>query len=143
MSDKENISEHITYYEATHSNKAVEKGLDNTPSAEQLENMKLVALMCFEPTRKWYGKPIHINSFFRSPEVNKAVNGSPTSDHPKGNSIDFTAGSREENLKIFNWMKANLIFDQLIWENDGEWIHVSFRKAMNRNQVLNLHQIVA
>lgn len=136
------ISEHITYAEATHSDKAIEKGLDNTPNEEQLEHMKLVALMCFEPARKWYDKPLHILSFFRSPEVNKAVNGSPTSDHPKGNSIDLTTGSREENLKLFNWMKTNLIFDQLIWENDGAWIHVSFRKNGNRNQTLNLKQVI-
>lgn len=137
-----NISEHISYEEATHSDKAVEKGLDNTPNDEQLENMKLVALMCFEPVRKWYGKPLKINSFFRTPEVNKAVNGSPTSDHPKGNSIDFTSGNRDENIKLFNWCKANLIFDQLIWENDGVWIHISFRKNGNRNDTLNLHQII-
>lgn len=139
----ENISKHISYKEATHSNKAVELGLDNTPNAEQLERMRVVALMCFEPVREWYGKALKILSFFRSPKVNKAVNGSPTSDHPNGCSIDFTAGSREENLKLFNWMKANLIFDQLIWENDGAWIHVSFRVGGNRNQVLNLKQIVA
>jgi len=139
----ENISEHISYKEATHSNKAVELGLDNTPNAEQLERMKVVAVMCFEPVRKWYGKAIKINSFFRSLLVNKAVNGSPTSDHMNGCSIDLTAGSREENLKLFNWMKANLIFDQLIWENDGQWIHVSFRVGNNRNQVKNLTQIVA
>lgn len=137
------ISKHISYSEATHSDKAIKLGLDNTPSTEHLVNMKDVALMCFEPLREWYGKPIKINSFFRSPEVNKAVKGSNTSDHMKGCSIDLTAESKEENLKLFVWMKANLIFDQLIWENEGEWIHVSFRKGQNRNQVLNLNQIVA
>lgn len=139
----ENISEHISYAESIHSEKAISLGLDNTPNEEQLVRMREVALMCFEPLRKWYGKAIKINSFFRSPLVNKAVNGSPTSDHMKGCSIDLTAGSKEENLKLFTWMKANLIFDQLIWENEGAWIHVSFKKGQNRNQVLNLKQIVA
>ncbi len=138
----ENISEHITYKESIHSDKAVKLGLDNTPNDEQLINMKEVALMCFEPVRKWYGKPLEILSFFRSLLVNTAVNGSPTSDHLKGCSIDFTAGSREENLKIFLWCKANLIFDQLIWENDGRWIHISFRKTGNRNETLKLTQII-
>ena len=73
----EMISEHITYFEAVNSEKATKLGLDNTPNAECLLAMKTVAVMCFEPVRKWYGKPIKINSFFRSPEVNKAVNGSP------------------------------------------------------------------
>lgn len=139
----ENISKHISYAESIHSDKAIKLKLDNTPNSEQLANMKEVALMCFEPVREWYGKPITINSFFRSLEVNKAVKGSTTSDHMKGCSIDLTAGSKEENLKLFTWMKSNLIFDQLIWENEGEWIHVSFRKGQNRNQVLNLKQIVA
>ena len=138
-----NISEHITYKEATHSDKAVKLGLKNEPDQDQLLAMATVAKMCFEPVRKWYGKPIKINSFFRSPEVNKAVNGSPTSDHMKGRSIDIDAGNREENLKLFLWMKSNLIYDQLIWENDGAWIHVSFRTGSNRNQVLNLKQDVA
>lgn len=137
------ISKHISYAESIFSGKAVELKLDNTPNEEQLTNMKLVAERCFEPVRDFYQKPIKINSFFRSPLVNKAVNGSPTSDHMKGCSIDLTAGSKEENLKLFNWMKLNLIFDQLIWENDGQWIHVSFRKGSNRNQIKNLTQIVA
>ncbi len=135
-----NISEHISLSEATHSEKAKQLGLDNTPEDLFIANMKLVALMCFEKVRNWYGKPIKINSFYRSPEVNKAVNGSPTSDHMRGHAIDLTAGSREENLKLFNWMKLNLIFDQLIWENDGAWIHVSYRAKGNRNQTLNLQQ---
>lgn len=136
------ISEHITYEEAVRSEKAIKLKLINVPNDAQLANMKIVAEKCFEPTRKWYGLPIKINSFFRSPEVNKAVNGSPTSDHMKGNSIDLTAGSTADNLKLFNWMKANLIYDQLIWENDGDWIHVSFRVNGNRNQCLNLQQII-
>lgn len=136
------ISEHITFNEATHSDKAIEKGLKNIPNTDQLSNMRIVAKECFEPVRNWYGKPIKINSFFRTPDVNKAVNGSKTSDHMNGNAIDLTAGNREENLKLFNWMKLHLIFDQLIWENDGAWIHVSFRKDGNRNQTKNLTQII-
>lgn len=138
-----NISKHITYEEAVYSFKASQMGLTNIPGNAEFEAMKLVAEKCFEPTREWYGKPIKINSFFRSPEVNKAVNGSPSSDHMKGSSIDLTGGNKAENLKLFNWMKANLEFDQLIWENDGDWIHVSYRKNGNRKQVLNLKQKVA
>lgn len=136
------ISEHISYEESVYSFKAAQLGLVNIPNDVQLQNMKAVAERCFEPVRAWYGKPIKINSFFRSPEVNKAVNGSPTSDHMTGRAIDLTAGSKEENLKLFVWMKNNLIVDQLIWENEGQWIHVSFRAGANRNQVLNLMQKV-
>jgi len=107
--------------------------------------MKLVAEKCFEPVRRWYGKPIKINSFFRSPEVNKAVNGSPTSDHVHGRAIDMSTGSREENLKLFNWMKANLTFDNLIYEfgddSGPDWIHVSYRENANRKKAMRAKKI--
>jgi zinc D-Ala-D-Ala carboxypeptidase len=141
-----NVSEHISLREATHSDKAEKLGLDNSPNAEQLNNMVLVATMCFEPLRLWYGKPIKINSFFRSEAVNKAVNGSPTSDHCKGHAIDLSV-SKSENKKLFEYAKENLQFDQLIWENGDEsgpdWVHISYRRNGNRNQVLNLKQKVA
>ena len=136
----ENISEHITYREATTSNKAIALGIDNKPNLEQLYNMGLVSNLCFEPLRKWYGKPIKINSFFRNPETNKVVNGSKTSDHMQGCAIDLTAGNIEENKKLFEWAKNNLEFDQLIWENGGVWLHISYRKSGNRKQIKDLIQ---
>lgn len=132
------ISEHITFDEATISHTAIRLRIDNTPTAEIIENMKLVAVKCFEPLRKWYGKPIKINSFYRSVLLNKAIGGSPTSDHVKGCSIDLTGGSKDENKKIYDWCKANLIFDQLINEYDYTWVHISFKKGMNRNQSFDI-----
>ena len=89
----EKISEHISYTEAT----ATSKKLPNIPSDKELEAMKLVALLCFEPMRKWYGKPLKVNSFFRSKEVNKAVGGASTSQHLFGEAIDLTTGNKEDN----------------------------------------------
>lgn len=134
----ENISEHITYKEATRSNKAIALGIDNNPNLEQLYNMGLVANLCFEPLRKWYGKPIKINSFFRNPETNKAVNGSKTSDHMQGCAIDLTAGSKEENKKLFDWLKDNVEFTQLINEYDYTWVHISYDKNNLKKQILNI-----
>ena len=130
------ISEHITYKEATFSNTAIRHGIDNTPNADQLTNMELVAKACFEPVRNWYGKPIKINSFFRSDILNKKVKGSKTSQHVQGKAIDIDAGSVEENTKIFNWLKDNVQFDQLINEYNFSWVHVSFNLGKNRKQVL-------
>lgn len=134
------ISKHISYKEATYSATAARLKIDNTPSAEVLANMKLVAEKCFEPLREWYGKPIKINSFYRSPELNKAVKGAKNSDHVKGMAIDIDAGSNSENLKLFNWLKENAEFKQLIHEygdkNGPEWVHISYDQNDLRTQLL-------
>ena len=130
------VSEHITLHEATVSTTALRLGIINDPNEEQLKSMQLVAEMCFEPLRKWYNKPIKINSFFRCKALNDAVKGSDTSQHCKGEAIDMDAGSKEENKKLFDWCKANLIFDQLINEYDYSWVHISYKVGMNRNQTL-------
>ena len=132
----ESISEHITYDEATLSPTSLRFGIKNYPTSEQLLAMRAVANNCFEPLRKWYGKPIKINSFFRCDELNKKVGGAKNSQHTKGEAIDMSAGSKEENKKLFDWCKLNLKWDQLIWEYDGAWIHISFRAVGNRNQTL-------
>ncbi len=130
------ISKHITLEEAINSPTALRLKIDNKPNDIVLESMKLVAEKCFEPLRVWYGKPIKVNSFYRSLNLNKAVGGSATSQHVKGEAIDLTGGSKEENKKIFDWCKVNLVFDQLINEYDYTWIHISYNKTKNRNQIL-------
>jgi hypothetical protein len=130
------ISKHITYEEATQSPTALRLKIKNEPDTAQLESMKAVAAMCFEPLREWYAKPIKINSFFRCDELNKAVGGAKNSQHSKGEAIDMNAGSKEENKKLFDWCKANLIFDQLINEYDYTWVHISYK--VNRNQTLTV-----
>jgi hypothetical protein len=132
----ENISKHISFTEATHSPTATKLGINNNPDKTQLEAMKLVADKCFEPLRLWYGKPIKIYSYFRSDLLNRAVKGSLTSQHKKGEAIDIDAGSKEENKKLFDWCKANLHFDQLINEYDYSWVHISYKMSGNRNMVL-------
>ena len=106
-----NISEHITLHEAIESPTALRLKIDNMPDAITLTNMQLVAEKCFEPLRKWYGKPIKVNSFYRCPALNTAVGGAANSQHTNGQAIDMTAGSKAENEKLFNWCKDNLVFD--------------------------------
>lgn len=133
-----NISKHITLHEATTSPTALRLGIKNEPDKEMIEHMVLVAEKCFEPLREWYGKPLKVNSFYRCYELNKAVGGSATSQHVKGQAIDISAGSKEENKKLFEWCKANLTYDQLINEYNFSWVHISFALNMNRNQVLTI-----
>lgn len=135
------ISKHISIKEATFSPTAVRNGIDNMPEKFVLDRMKLVANRCFEPLRKWYGKPIKINSFYRSFDLNRAVKGSSTSQHCLGEAIDIDAD--KDNKKLFNWILQNLDFDQLLWEygndNEPDWIHISYTEQRpNRNQVLRV-----
>src|SRR6188768_1552311 len=114
------ISKHITLSEATKSVTAIRNGIDNTPDADTIKRMQTVATECFEPAREFMGAPIKVNSFYRCATLNKLVGGSLTSQHVKGEAIDMDAGTNADNKKLFDWCKANLIFDQLIWEYGDE-----------------------
>lgn len=132
----ENISKHITFKEATFSATAQRLGIKNEPTLEHLKAMITVAEKCFEPLREWYGKPLRINSFYRGKDLNKAVKGSATSQHCKGEAIDIDAGSVAENKKIHDWIKNNLEFTQLINEYNYSWVHVSYDAKNLKKQCL-------
>jgi hypothetical protein len=139
-----NISKHITLKEATYSATGEAKKIDNTPTAEHLENMKLLAEKVFEPVREWYGKPIKINSFYRGKALNAAIpNSSSTSQHSFGQAMDMDTTS--DNKKIFDYIKDNLDWDQLIFEGgtdaNPDWVHVSYKKSGNRKQVLRMRKV--
>ena len=125
------ISKHISYKEGTNSITAIRRGIDNTPNDEQLDNMVLLAEKVFEPLRAWVGGPIKINSFFRCPQLNKAIGGSAKSQHCHGQAIDIddTYG-KVANSEMYNYIKKNLDFDQMIWEfgddDNPAWVHVSY-----------------
>ena len=132
----ENISKHITFKEATFSATAQRLGIKNEPTLEHLKAMITVAEKCFEPLREWYGKPLRINSFYRGKDLNRAVKGSLSSQHCKGEAIDIDAGSVAENKKIHDWIKANLEFTQLINEYNYSWVHVSYDPKNLKKQCL-------
>lgn len=141
------ISTHISYKEGTHSNTAIRRNIDNIPNDYQLANMNAVALNIFEPLREWAGGPIKINSFFRSPDLNAAIGGSSKSQHCEGRAIDIddTFGHKT-NAEMYNYIKENLNFDQLIWEfgNDAnpDWVHVSYvSDDQNRNRCLKAERV--
>ena len=140
------ISDNITYAEAIHSQTAKRRGIDNTPTAKQVEVMKLTAEKIFEPLRKFVGGPIKVNSFFRSAELNKAIGGSRTSQHCKGQAIDIDdVFGHKTNAEMYNWVKENLNFDQMIWEfgtdMNPNWVHISYvSEEDNRNRCLKAYK---
>jgi len=140
------ISKHISYKEAVYSRTAQRRDIYNHPENDQADNMRLIAEQVFEPLRSWVGGPIKINSFFRSPELNTAIGGSTKSQHCQGQAIDLddTFG-RATNAEMYEFIKENLDFDQMIWEfgsdDNPDWVHVSYvSEDKNRNRCLKAYK---
>lgn len=139
-----NISRYLTYEEATKSPTALRLGITNEPDPIQLSNMQFVATEIFDKVREFVGGPLYASSFFRSKELNDAVPGSSaTSQHMAGQAIDIDADTfgNGNNKAIFDYIRNELIFDQVISEYPDKfgrpsWVHVSKSKNHNRGQVL-------
>lgn len=147
MRSNKTISKNISYTEATKSITAIKRGIDNTPDCNALSNMQFVAENIFEAVRGRFCVPIAVTSFYRSPALNRAIGGSSTSQHVKGEAVDLDADVYGviTNKYIFDYIKDNLNFDQLIWEfGDNEepgWVHVSLKKTgVNRKQILQAYK---
>ena len=110
-------------------------GLPNRPTQDNINNLGLLVREVLQPLRDLVGFSIHINSGFRSPLVNKSVGGVPTSQHVKGQAADLDS---QDNKLLFETIREELIFDQVINEHDYSWIHVSYKSQGNRNEVLEL-----
>jgi zinc D-Ala-D-Ala carboxypeptidase len=138
------LSEHLNLSEVTKSDTAKRKGISNEPTPEHLENFKKLAENIFEPIRKHFNQPIFISSGYRSKELNTAIGGSLTSQHCSGEAIDIDMDGRSNtvtNKAVFDYIKGNLNFDQLIWEfgtdSNPDWVHVSYESTgRQRKQVL-------
>jgi len=140
------ISKHISDKESVYSRTALRLDIDNTPTKEHKQNMVKLAEEVFEPLRSYVGGPIKINSFYRSPKLNKAIGGSTKSQHCNGQAIDIddTFG-RATNAEMYRFIKDHLDFDQIIWEfgNDKNpnWVHVSYVSPQdNRNRCLQAYK---
>lgn len=129
---------YFTIKELCQSSTATQKGIDNTPNSEIVNNLTQLVDNILDPLREEYGKPIKVNSGYRCDALNKAVGGSKTSYHRFGLAADITAGSKFENKKLFILVQTlNLPYDQLIDEKGYSWIHISF-STKPRKQILHL-----
>ena len=143
------LSKNLSLSECLVSNTAKRLSLSNEPTKEHLDNLTDIALNIFQPLREGLNVPIYVSSGYRSKELNKAIRGSSkTSQHLKGQALDLDADvyGRVTNLEIFNYIKDNLDFDQLILEcvgDDGRggWIHVSYNKGNNKGKVMRMDRI--
>lgn len=114
-------------------------GINNKCNQEHVANLTVLVDNVLDPLRTWYGKPLTVSSGYRCPALNKAVKGSNTSQHMSGQAADIDTGDRQQNKLLFEYIRKNLPFDQLIDESNFAWVHVSYRADdKNRNQVLSL-----
>ena len=141
------LSAHFALGEFTRSESAKREGLDNTPTAEHLENLKILCEKVLEPIRLRFGS-INISSGYRGKMINHFIGGSVSSDHCLGRAADIDmddSGTGVTNTEIFNYIKDNLDYDQLIWEfgtkEKPDWVHVGYRGKDNRKQTLRATKV--
>ena len=128
---------HFTIAELTRSATARRLGIDNTPPASAVKALTALVDNVLDPLRDAWGGPIRVNSGYRCPELNKAVGGTPSSQHQHGEAADITVGSRSANRRLLALIKRlDLPVDQCIDEKGCRWIHMSHRPSHNRRMYM-------
>ena len=140
-----NLSDNFSLLELTKSQTAERKGIDNTPSPEHQENLKLLCTHILQPVRDHFERVVSVSSGYRSPELCTAIGSKISSQHAKGQAADFEIyGLSNRELSI--WIHENLEYDQLIleyWKKEDPssgWVHCSFDDRVNRKQYLKAYK---
>lgn len=121
---------YFTVKELCQSATAAAKGIDNTPPISATARLINLISDILDPVREKWGKPIRVTSGYRCPALNKAVGGTPNSQHLRGEAADITTGSKKDNQTLYELIKSSgLDFDQLIDEKDFTWLHISYTKT--------------
>ena len=133
------LSKNFSLAELVKSQTAERMGLNNSPNEDQTENLRLLCERVLQPVRDHFGQVVTISSGFRDPILSAKIGSSTKSQHCKGMAADFEIFGVDNN-EVSDWIKENLMFDQLILEyfepgqpNSG-WVHVSYKKEINSNR---------
>ncbi len=135
------ISEYFTLGELTRSAIALRHGIINRPDGQAVAYLVQLAENILEPVRQNFGVPFSPSSGFRAPELNRLVGSKSTSQHITGQAADFEIPTLANRI-LAQWIRDNLVFDQLILEfyrpDDAKsgWVHCSYHPGHNRNQCL-------
>jgi hypothetical protein len=141
-----NLTANFSLHELTKSETALRMGLDNTPGPVETEYLKILAERVLQPIRDHFQKGVKVNSGYRSPDSNAAVNGSRTSDHCKGQAADIEIPG-VPNAELAQWIMDNLDYTQLILEfytpgiPDSGWVHVSYNPDNLKKQELTAMKV--
>jgi len=137
------LSKYVTLQMAVNSNTARSKGIDNTPTNTDVENLKKVCSLVYDKVYERFNGNVKINSGYRSKELNKAVGGVSNSGHLVGKALDIDGTNGVKNSDIFDYIKNNIPeFDQLIWEYGNKtqpnWVHISYDTSRNRKSTFSI-----
>jgi zinc D-Ala-D-Ala carboxypeptidase len=133
------LSKNFYLAELTKSQTAERMGLDNNPSEDETENLRLLCERVLQPIRDHFDDIVTVSSGFRNEILSEKIGSSRKSQHCKGQACDFEIFGVDNN-KVSDWIKENLMFDQLILEHykpgnpNSGWIHVSYTKDINMNR---------
>ena len=142
------LSKHFTLSEMEKSQTAVRKGISNKAGSGEIKNLTDLCYEVLEPVRIKFDKPVIITSGYRSPELCEAIGSKATSQHAKGQAVDFEIAG-VSNLQVALWIQNNCDFDQLIlefWKEEDKdpnsgWVHCSYRNdGTNRHIGLIINQ---
>ena len=136
------LSKHFQLHEFEKSSTATRLGIKNKAGSGEIKNLTDLCYAVLEPVRAKFEKPILVTSGYRSEELCVAIKSSKTSQHTKGQAVDFEIAG-VSNLQLALWIQNNCDFDQLIlefWKEDeganSGWVHCSYNEGSNRKQVL-------
>ena len=135
------LTNNFSLKELTQSQTALRNGLDNTPDQQQTDNLQNICEKILQPLREFYNLPVKVTSGFRSEQLATMIGSKPTSQHCKGEAVDFEIPS-VDNKEVATKIKDEFIFDQLILEfYDGKnpnsgWVHCSYNLMGNRKKIL-------
>ena len=139
------LTANISLSELTKSQTATRKGIDNTPSPEHQENLRLLCEAVLQPVREHFGRVVTVTSGYRSPELCTAIGSKITSQHARGEAADFEIFG-VSNKELADYIHEHLDYDQLILEywnesdpNSG-WVHCSYSEGKNRKQYLKAYK---
>ena len=130
------LSEHFTLAEMTVSESAARLGIDNTPDAKTLTNLRRLCAF-LEQVRQLVGQPILVSSGYRCVELNNVIGGSHQSAHMRGLAADFNVPGMAPGELARCVADSPLMFDQLILEFD-QWVHVGLSATAERRQLLTI-----
>lgn len=126
------LSKNLSLAECTKSQTAKRLGINNEPDEWTTENLRQIAINVFQPLRDHFGVPIYVSSGYRGPELNRAIGGAKRSQHMEGRALDLDGDvyGSPSNAEIFDYIRKNLEFDQIVWEfgdeDNPDWVHVSY-----------------